>query len=39
MITENGYPMVKPNPFYFSGSKQMVHRKHNMLRISKLRRK
>ncbi len=38
VISSNGY-IIPNNPFYHSGNKQQRSRKHNMLRISKMRKK
>lgn len=37
IISSDGY--LYPNPIYSSGNKQQRNKKHNMLRISKIRRK
>lgn len=39
IVTSNGYLLNNPNPFYFSGNKSLKRKKHNMLRISRQRRK
>lgn len=38
LLFSNGYKQANSNPYYFFG-KQQRHKKSNMLRISKLRRK
>jgi hypothetical protein len=36
---DSGYIQGNPNPIYFSGNRQQKRKKHNMLRISKMRKK
>lgn len=39
IITDSGYLVGQPNPYYFSGNKQQRIKHSNMLRISKIKRK
>lgn len=38
-IVPVGFPSSQCNPIFFSGNKCQKNKKHNMLRISKLRKK